>query len=398
MAPDLRFVYASRLFRVDHTRIMKPCDIGDWGAVIRADNTQVGMLSRRALLVGGTAFLGTLSLVGCKKREVDMDTTQGDSQSVSEPVEVSNDATVVGFRYTHMGMYRGPFYSIRQVGDGHVCAETSSPIFWPAMDGLEGYTLSDDGTYGYDSFSTDPMGKDAYYSAVSLTDEDLVEFTNLLADDGVFEWDGFDETWTPPEGLEVTDTGETFDLQVLLSDGTHISAHGVDTAPEGSNRAIADIMDWFEDHADYSRYYPTELPDSQAQRLMIEFLPVFYRPGTSDFKIELTRGTSRWAVLLRDGKGAFLDKGTDIGDYGTVDDPDTLPFDRFLDILRSYDVLSWNHIEHEDSDNDERWIVTAYFENGQMIQINTNDHPDWYDGFRTTVVNEIIAYYNEVKS
>ncbi len=398
MAPDLRFVYASRLFRVDHTRIMKPCDIGDWGTVIRADNTQVGMLSRRALLVGGTAFLGTLSLIGCKTREVDMDTSQNDGPSVSESVEAPNGATVVGFRYTHMGMYRGPFYSIRQVDGGYVCAETSSPIFWPAMDGSEGYTLSDDGTYGYDSFSTDPMGKDAYYSAVSLTDEDLVEFTNLLADDGVFEWDGFDETWAPPEGFEVTDTGDTFDLQVLLSDGTHISAHGVDTAPEGSNRAIADIMDWFEDHADYSRYYPTELPDSQAQRLMIEFLPVFYRPGTSDFKIELTRGTSRWAVLLRDGKGAFLDKGTDIGDYGTVDDPDTLPFDRFLDILRSYDVLSWNHIEHEDSDNDERWIVTAYFENGQMIQINTNDHPDWYDGFRTTVVNEIIAYYNEVKS
>lgn len=168
------------------------------------------------------------------------------------PASPSSQPVVVGFRFTYQGMAVGPHYSIRRVGDAFLCATTSSKVYWLELDGeeqLEELTVSRDGTYAYDKYAgVDPLGKGAVYSQVALSQADMEDFTKLLADHGVLEWDGFDEYWEPPAGFEVTDTGSTFDLQVLLSDGTRVNAHGMDAYPEGYGDAVLAIMDFFEAH------------------------------------------------------------------------------------------------------------------------------------------------------
>lgn len=356
----------------------------------------------RLALVGILLVVLVVLLSTCKHApddaEGDPPVTPTPTQSVR--VDPPDGATVTGFRFSHRGMYWGPFYSIRQVEGGFECAVTNGDVYWPAMDGedfLPWSELSPNGSYGYLDYGGDPLGADSYHSAVLLDDADMAEFTELLAEHGVFGWDGFDEQRTWEEGFQPTDTGDTFDLRILLSDGTHMSAHGVDVTPDDPAGGMNAIMRWFEAHADYSAYYPTELPDAQVLRLTIEFLPVFYRPGTSDFKIELNRGRGQWAVLLRDGKGEFLDEGTDLSDYATVDDADTLPFDRFMNLLAAYDVASWNNTTYDEGKNTEQWTVHVAFDNGQYVEIRTDRHPEWYEAFRADVVREIIAYYDEVR-
>ena len=168
------------------------------------------------------------------------------------PADPTQPATVVGFKYAHQGMMREPYYSIRQVEDGFEGAATYSEVFWEAMDGAETMDYmerSADGSYGYDEYAGgDPLGPESNAQIALLSSEEMEEFTALLQEHGVFAWDGFDEHYQPPAGMHMTDSGVTFDLKILLSDGTHISAHGVDAAPPNSSEAISAIFDFFERH------------------------------------------------------------------------------------------------------------------------------------------------------
>ena len=175
---------------------------------------------------------------------------------VTDPAE---DVTLTGFKFHQTGMMRYPSLSIRQTSDGYEAAATYDEIYWPEIDTPAGedffeyysYLIyNEDGHYGYDEFVSggdpfDPEHSAGTYTA-KLTQDDMDNFFMLLNDAGVLEWDGFNGYWTPPAGMEVSDSGCTFDLKLLLSDGRVITAHGMDSYPNGYDEGMQVIYDFFE--------------------------------------------------------------------------------------------------------------------------------------------------------
>ena len=166
--------------------------------------------------------------------------------------------TLVGFRLSMQGMYEEPVYSIRQVEGGFECTATPIAIYWPAMDGdtVDHCLKSTDGSYYYEPYTAfgDPLDPaTSWFSRTLLDDADMAQLLDILVEHAVLSWDGFDEKRDWPEGFAPTDTGASFDLKILLSDGRLITAHGIDSYPDGYNAAINDIRAFFEQHEDYSQ-------------------------------------------------------------------------------------------------------------------------------------------------
>lgn len=319
----------------------------------------------------------------------------------TQPTQLPEGAKLVGFKYSAMGMYLSPYWSIRQVDGGYACAETRGEIYWPAIDGedgLYGIGYDEEKGYGYEQYSSigDPLAEDGpMHSLTLLTDDDMAELQRILEEHGVLAWDGFDEAWYPPKGVEVTDTGATFDLKLLFSDGTVMKAHGVDAYPEGYNDALVAIGKFFEEHTDYSAYYPKAFPQVEANKLTVSFAPSLYSSGATRYSIELTRSWKRWIIALEDPRGTLLPAGTNISEYGDTDD--ALPFERFMGIISEYGLESWNQADEIDNDGPrEVCTMRISFDNGQYYEVSTNVYPENYEAFKAAMVAEIAAYYDEV--
>ena len=127
----------------------------------------------------------------------------------------------------------------------------------------------------------------------------------------------------------------------------------------------------------------------------------FYDPHhfgkVPNYQIELHKSWgNEWIIRFTDPEGEFMTKGSDISKYGYVKDG-ALPLEQFQDVLKKYDLGSWNQREdHESGGPDEYWEITAYYENGQTYYVSTNYRPDNYDDFRNEMITAIRDYYNEV--
>ena len=312
-------------------------------------------------------------------------------------------AKLIGFKHASAsGMTTPEYWSIRQTGEGYAFAETGDEIFWPEIDGadiLDNIDFDEEKGYGYDGFSTrgDPLAEDApMHSLTTLSDDDMAELLGILVEHDVLSWDGYDESWEPPAGLEVTDTGGFFDLKLLFSDGTLMTAHGKDAHPESYNDAMVALQHFLEPRTDYSAYYPLKFPDVAATSLSVRFAPNLYSPGSTRYSIELTRGWKRWAIVLEDPKGALLPEGTDISEYGDTDEE--LPFAQFMGIIAAHGLEQLNTSKEYDSAGPrEQLHMLIRFENGQIYTVDTNVFPEGYESFKADMVSAIAAYYDEVR-
>lgn len=159
------------------------------------------------------------------------------------------------------------------------------------------------------------------------------------------------------------------------------------------------IIDFFEEHQDYSAYYPADFPDAEADTLMILFYDPNHFYNTPSFQIELhSSWDNEWIIRLTDPDGEFMPAGTDISEYGNLPEGETLPIEQFLDLLKKYDLGSWNQVTDSESGGpDEYWEITVYYENGQMYNVFTNQRPENYDAFREEAIRAICDYYRQVK-
>ena len=311
---------------------------------------------------------------------------------------------LTGLRYSASCMSMNPDYTIRQVPDGYACSISWGSIYWPEMDGeeeMEYYELNEAEGYGYEPYTSmgDPLGPDsAEHSLVVVGEQEMQELCDALVAAGVLGMDGYDEVWEAPEGVEVTDTGETFWLNLLFSDGSRVKAHGIDCYPDNYNEVVGVIFDFFEKHQDYSAYYPDEFPESPLTTLIVKFYDPYHFRDVQSFQIELHPSWgNEWIVRMTDPQGEFLPKGTEVSEYGYVGEGE-LPMEDFGGILRKYGLGSWNRTtEREQGGADEFWEVQAYYENGQSYSVSTNRRPDGYDAFREEMVRAIIDYYEKVK-
>ena len=329
----------------------------------------------------------------------------GKPQADSPETAVLPDGVkLVGLRYSASGMEMRPDYTIRQVPDGYACSISWGSIYWPEMDGedeMEYYELNEAEGYGYEPYTSmgDPLGPDgAEHSVVVVGEQEMQTLCDALVAAGVLGMDGYDEVWEAPEGMEVTDTGESFWLKLLFSDGSRVTSHGIDCYPDNYDEVVGVIFDFFEEHQDYSAYYPDEFPESALSTLIMKFYDPYHFRNVQTFQIELHPSWGdEWIVRMADPQGEFLPKGTEVSEYGYVGEGE-LPMEEFGGILRKYDLGSWNQVtEHEQGGADEFWEVQAYFENGQSYSVSTNRRPNDYDAFREEMIRAIIAYYEKVK-
>lgn len=328
----------------------------------------------------------------------------GMTLDTDEPAEMPAPAgiSLTGLRFISSGMYMSPVYAIRQTQEGFACSISDRPVYWQAMDGddfrSEDREVNEEQGYSWDADSgDDPLAEDAPSHSLVLVDEQpMYLLTNQLMDENILEWDGYDETWEPPVGMEVTDTGESFTLEALFSDGTHVKAHGIDAYPDNYNEVVGLIYDFFEEHQDYSAYYPTEFPDAEPTTLIIKFFDPHHFTNVSNYQIELHPSwDNEWIIRLTDPKGEFTAAGTDISKYGYVKNGE-LPMKQFTDILKKYNLGEWNQAKPEQGAGDEYWEITIYYDNGQSYHVYTNRKPDNYHAFRQETVQAIADYYNQV--
>ena len=301
----------------------------------------------------------------------------------SQIVPLPDGVRVEGFKFTQQGMAAGPYYSVRKTDGGYECAITLDEVTWPEIDGED-----------YEADASDDPFEGARVSRVMLSDDDRAELDRIVSEHGIMGWDGYQKSYSPPAG--VLDMDDSFDLKVLLSDGTIVAAHGYNSEPDGFDAFVADLLAFFEAHQDYSAYYPATLPDSPATSMIIEIGDQYYTPGRTLYKIELNRSWGRWIVILQDPRGTLLADKPDISDY--ADTSEELPFSTFLDLIRKYDLEGWNQTTtFNDEGSREKCEIRINFENGQEYYVYTNEFPENYEGFRREVVSAIAAYYAQVK-
>lgn len=304
----------------------------------------------------------------------------------------SPEARLVGFKFYEAGSYVGTYYTIKPAdgetayGEGEfICSETREELSWPEIDGDEYCEPfpEEDAANPYDGFGA---------SVMAVKADEMAAFQAELEVLGVLGWNGFDEHYTPPEG--VLDMDNMFVLKMVYSDGTRVVARGYNRNPEGYSDVWNAVRAFFEAHEDRSASYPPAFPDEKATRLTID-LGSPNGGNRPRWKIELVEGWHRWSICLKDPNGEVLPAGTDIQDYADIEGE--LPFDAFLDILRKYDLESWNGTDEHGQGGGESCYISIFFANDKAYVLDTNILPDNYEAFRNECVLAIADYYEEVR-
>ena len=305
----------------------------------------------------------------------------------------ADGARLVGLKFNHMGTMVEPYYCIREIDGEYVCSVTSDEVSWPEIDGEDYWEDDlDEGGEGGDSGSTSDPYSGFGASVATASAEDVVELQAALEDAGVLSWNGYDESYSPPEG--VLDMDDRFIFKMLYSDGTLVFARGYNSTPAGYDQVVGLLLDFFEAHADRSASYPSTFPDAKASSMIID-LGSPYGNGPR-WRIELWGDRKQWIVNLHDPDGAVLPAGTDISDYAYVESADELPFGTFMGILRAHGVEAYN-LEEGWEGGGEGCQITIFFENGQAFDMNTNAFPD-YEPLRDECVQAMYDYYQQVRA
>lgn len=258
-------------------------------------------------------------------------------------------------------------------------------IMRPEEDGIHWYVSRDE---------EDPAS--GYMASNVITDASPAEaFSKALIDAGVLKWDGYSRSKPLPRGLLDGDNG--FSLKLTLSDGSTLEARGSNIYPSNYSEIQALIYDTFEAHEDYSKYYPTSLPEEELKRIEIKIGSPYTSQYTPLYSVSLIESYKQWAVVLRDPRGEYLEAETIISAYAETEDP--LPFDEYAGLLQKYDILAMNgtHDNWENQTNATFLQVFGFFEGDKMVEIHRTIDLDEYDGFIREFIGMTKTYYESVK-
>lgn len=278
----------------------------------------------------------------------------------------ADDAQIVAFKWNHSGSALEPYYIVKSEENG------------------SRWLISIDGE--------NPENAERVSNVLSDS-SDLKAFSDALLAAGILKWDGF--SMSRSLGKSVLDGDDGFSLEITFSDGNTLVANGYNAFPDNYSGITAIIRDTFKAHEDYSRYYPTVIPDDTAvDDLVIRIGSPFAPPNASgeQFKIELNESRKQWIVTLSDPKGRFLDKGTYISEY--AEDTESLPFDKYTELLDRYGFFALNgQTEDFSSEKGDQYInINGYFADGRCIEIRKTVNEDDYKAFITEFIEMTHKY------
>ena len=278
-----------------------------------------------------------------------------------------------GLKFHQTGSADDIHFSIRELQEGYEVRMSYDELFWMDMD-------------DYDSEEDSSVR----VSRVIVDQEEINDLMDRLLEYDVLSWDGFDRSESLEEGLLDGDSG--FELKMLLSDGRIINASGYNAFPPNSDAIIGILTGFFYSHEDYSSYYPAVFPEGDPAVLEI-LCPAYTDNRTEYFRIELY-SSGKWAFSFQDPEGHFLDAGTSISEYGFAD---TLPFDRYISLLKEYGFEPYNQTDCNDGDTKQYLSVTLYYEDGKEYAYRSNVYPENYEDFRKELIPMMYEDYLKLK-
>lgn len=153
-------------------------------------------------------LLGIFSLLsGCGKKKFDE----------IVPVPFPDNAHLTYFCINHQGMMMEPYYILKAADSGNYLKIISAfPDEWEESEVKE----------------------------ISAEDELIQELKNAISENGALDWDGYDEKVS---GKGASDSGDHYELQIELSDGTSVKMRGYNTCPAGFESLLGQVRELFDE-------------------------------------------------------------------------------------------------------------------------------------------------------
>lgn len=354
----------------------------------------------RGMLVGIISSL--LFLTGCTNHNVEYDDNiknANDGLNARSAIELSEGATLSGFYMSHQGMAMEPYYILRVTADDCFMKITNEEPTGYRMteDGDEPPKIGGEGSLDSERekkyFGFVNTIKDCEHASLIAADKTIVEeLENIVLEEGVLNWDNYTKSKSE---FGVQDSGDSYDLFVLFSDGTTVTVDSYNSCPKGWDNFFGKVRDLFEENADYSQYRIQELSEKNCVRMIVEFNDGNLSP-TNDFKVDICvdedMRTWTWAVRLKDSEGRYLPKGTDISDY-REESLDTLNYGRLIEVLKAHDVQDWDGISGTLPEGNKYMTVLIADKDDKTIDANGNNIPKDYDIVRDDFIKALIEFY-----
>ena len=239
------------------------------------------------------------------------------------------------------------------------------------------------GDISEDVFENADTKIDEYASLVSISEEEFNDLIDMLIKHNILQLDGYYES----RKSGALDSGDGFELIVKLSDGKEINAYGYNTYFDGYDDFKNDFMHFIDNHTDYSEYQITDFTNLKPDRLIMR---IQYGNYLQFYSIELNSHRKQWSIVLKDSRGIYLKKGTDIEGYDKVEN---LEYDRFLKIIDK-------HLDLKETSNTVKTNITFTIyitADGNKSYVNSQDIDESNEEFIKEIINEIYDYYNELK-
>lgn len=264
-------------------------------------------------------------------------------------------SSITAFKFSHSGMPRDDCYnySVSQEADGlHLNAEL-----------FAGSSVVD-----------------------AVIDEAVLEELSAIAQRyHLDKWDGFNKTNS--NALD----GEGFSISITFADGSSVSASGRNAFPNGYAEAQSDICALFNGLIDkYGNLYPKTLASNELDSIMINFSG----PGSEEFVFLIFTdddGREKIDFRMKDGNSWPDYK------YNSYGYTKGFPFAEVQEIIRKYDVPSWNGWDKtaENYNECEFFQIEFGYASGELISAIGTVYPNNYDKVRSELMDIVISYIEE---
>ncbi len=296
--------------------------------------------------------------------------TPGGTPAEGGPAKLPEGVRVRGLKYIRAGSYMGEYRSIYQTDEGYMVRTGYDDIELEGMTEPEAWNTG----RGYDETVT------------LVGDEEAQKLFERILEYDVLSWNGFSGHKSLDPGI--LDGDESFDFEMLLSDGTLIKAEGYNMFPANFN-AVLRILDlFFGEQERKAEERPALIPPDTEPEYLEIMCPGYTGDGRPYFRVKLTG--NRWEFSLNDPEGMILEKGTAISEYGQTDEE--LPYSVFTALLEKYDMYGTESSDSTRSD-EAYLIITLRYPDGERIEIKTENYPAAYEAFRKECVEAMYGEY-----
>lgn len=268
------------------------------------------------------------------------------------------------------------------------CSKVEKPLevtkFTYSVSGMhESYTATFETAPNGGTHVTAELAYGVYHMDEVLQQDYMTFLSRLATDYRMDKWNGFDKV-----DNRILD-GSMFSLEITLSDGKTIYAHGSNAYPKNFSEPMNQVEDLIDKLTRvYSDMYPKQIQSEEMYCFRMEFRGQPYT--TSEFKLNcyLQDTSNQLEIRIRDREDL---QSEDYAFYGTCRE---FPFGEVQALIRKYDIPSWNGWAMTDGEG-EQFNLEALYDSGERIEAYGTVHPENYEAFREEIMDLLMEFIRE---